>query len=117
MASLIGLGSGRADLIDNAAIIIWDELVNANIAVFEAVHNICSSIKRSQKPFGGIPFIGVGDFRQVAPVIKGAGATATFDACIKSSYLWEKFRVLSLHTPIRSSSDPDFTDFISGRRI
>ena len=84
----------------------------SNVAVVEAVHNVCCEIKHCNKPFGNIPFIGVGDFRQVAPVIKGIGPTTTFDTCIKSSPLWLNFRIYSLHQPIRSASDPGYTKFV-----
>lgn len=111
--SFITPGTSRVDLIDHTTIIIWDEFTMANIAVVEAVHRICCTIKCSNSPFGGIPFIGVGDFRQVGPVIKGTGPTATFDACIKASSIWPSFRVFTLHQPIRSAADPDYTSFVN----
>jgi hypothetical protein len=113
--SFITAASSCADLIINAAAIIWDELCMANVAAFEAVHNICCELKNSTKPFGGIPFVGAGDFRQIAPVVtvvKGVGPSVSFDACIKSSPLWKSFRVFSLHQPIRSAGDPEYTTFI-----
>jgi hypothetical protein len=63
-------------------------------------------------PFGGIPFVGIGDFRQVAPVVKGGGRTATRLASIQSSPLWGKFTILRLHSPIRSAQDPQYTAFV-----
>lgn len=75
--SFIMAASSRADLIINAAAIIWDELCMANVAAFEAVHNICCELKNSSKPFGGIPFVGAGDFRQIAPVVKGVGPSVS----------------------------------------
>jgi hypothetical protein len=110
--SFITAASSRADLIINAAAIIWDELCMANVAAFEAVHNICCELKNSSKPFGGIPFVGAGDFRQIAPVVKGVGPSVSFDACIKSSPLWKLFWVFSLHQPVRSAGDPEYTAFI-----
>jgi hypothetical protein len=84
----------------------------ANVAIVEAVHDVCCLVKQNDRPFGGIPFVGVGDFRQVAPVVKGSGPAASFDACIKSSHLWKHFRILSLHQPIRTASDPGYSAFI-----
>jgi hypothetical protein len=101
----------RADLISSACVIIWEELAGANIAVMEAVHDICCSIKNSTRPFGGIPFVGLGDFRQVAPVVKGQGVVPALLASVKSSYLWPTFRVLSLTYPHRSYQDPGYTMF------
>ncbi|OBZ79596.1 ATP-dependent DNA helicase PIF1 [Grifola frondosa] len=110
--SLIPLHSARAQLIDSTALIIWDELPMVNKAVFEAVHHLCAEIKHSSRPFGGIPFIGLSDFRQVAPVISGSGPSATVDVSIKSSYLWNTFKITSLTLPIRSAQDPDYTAFV-----
>ena len=63
-------------------------------------------------PFGGIPFVGLGDFRQVAPVVKGTGPTASRMASIKASQIWPIFDILKLHTPIRSAQDPEYTAFV-----
>jgi hypothetical protein len=62
--------------------------------------------------FGGIPFVGVGDFRQVAPVVTGHGPTAAIQASIKTSYLWPLFLTNSLTAPCRSATDPEFTAFV-----
>ena len=63
-------------------------------------------------PFGGIPFIGIGDFRQVAPVVKGSGCTPARLVSVKSSTLWPSFSVLSLEAPIRTARDPEYTAFV-----
>ncbi|KAN0080827.1 hypothetical protein V8E54_004031 [Elaphomyces granulatus] len=53
-------------------------------------------------PFRGKAFVGLEDFRPVAPVIRhGSGPAATYDNFIRSSNLWERFEVLRLTTPIR----------------
>ena len=104
--------SNRADLIRNATVIVWDELPMAHRAAVECVDRLCKMLKNSDKPFGGIPFIGVGDFRQVAPVVPNGGETATVLASIKSSDLWRKFELISLHFPIRSATDPTFTHLV-----
>ena len=110
--SKIGPFSSRADLIRAATAIIWDELPMANKAAWECVHHLCCMVRRNHHPFGGIPFIGIGDFRQVAPVVKGCGETATLAASVKSSPLWQHLRVFTLTTPIRTISDPEYTTFV-----
>jgi hypothetical protein len=104
--------TNRADLIAAAAVIVWDELPGAHVSALLCVDEICRKITHVQKPFGGIPFVGIGDFRQVAPVVKGQGQTATSLGSVKSSTLWRHFVVLSLHSPIRSAADPAFTHFV-----
>lgn len=60
--SKIGTFSSRADLIQAATAIIWDELPMANKAAWECVHHLCCTLRRNSLPFGGIPFVGIGDF-------------------------------------------------------
>ena len=104
----IGPFSSRADLIRAATAIIWDELPMANKAAWECVHHLCCMIRRNHRPFGGIPFIGIRDFRQVAPVVKGCGEAAS----VKSSPLWQHLRIFTLTTPIRTINDPEYTTFV-----
>jgi len=63
-------------------------------------------------PFGGIPFLGIGDFRQVAPVVKGTGVTPARLASVKSSPLWDAFHIMKLCAPIRSAQDALYTAFV-----
>jgi hypothetical protein len=101
--------SNRAELIKTAALIAWDELPAANVAWMDCVDELCRYLKKRDLPFGGIPFVGIGDFRQVAPVVKGCGSTSSLLASIKSSIVWSSFHVHDLRTPIRSAQDPEYT--------
>lgn len=67
---------------------------------------------KSDRPFGGIPFLGIGDFRQAALVVKGTGCAPTLQASVKSSTSWTSFQILKLHTPIQSAQDPTYTSVI-----
>lgn len=102
----------RANLIRRATVLIWDELPMANKAAVECVDNLCRALNRRDAPFGGIPFVGLGDFRQVAPVVKGTGVAPALLASIKSSHLWRAFTVLSLHQAIRTAGDPEYTRIV-----
>src|SRR6202034_4108762 len=99
--SKIQLNSGRADLIRAASLIVWEELPSIHKRAFQCAHQISCAILDKSNPFGNIPFVGVGDFRQVAPVVQGQGSTPSVLASIKSSPLWSRFRILSLNSPIR----------------
>jgi hypothetical protein len=59
----------------------------ANKAAFEAVDSLLYSLTASPLPFGGKILIAVGDFRQVAPVVKGGGLSAAIDTSIYTSHL------------------------------
>lgn len=66
--------SPRADLIREAEAVIWDELPMMNKAAWESVNDLCRLIcNRAHTAFGGKTFITLGDFRQVAAVVSGAG--------------------------------------------
>ena len=52
---------------------------------------------------GGISFLGLGDFRQVARVVSGSGESPSLAASVKSSLgTYKKNRVFTLNTSIRS---------------
>ena len=105
--------SPRAELIRHACAIIWDELPMANKADWECVHQLCCLIRnRFDLPFSGIPTFGIGDMRQVAPVISGAGLFASLAASVKSSPLWKATWIHTLNTAMRSINDPESTEFI-----
>ena len=106
------MDSPRADLIRASTVIIWDELPGANVSTFDCADSICQQLMNSRYPFGGIPFIGVGDFRQVAPVVKNSGPSACLSSSVKSSVIWPQFIHFTLSTPIRSAYDEDFTNFV-----
>ena len=105
----VRLFSNRAKLIKSCGLIAWDELPAANVAWLDCVNKLCWSLEHREKPFSGIPFIGLGDFRQVVPIVKGSGSTPSRLASIKLSQIWTSFLIHTLHTPIRSAQDPHYT--------
>lgn len=106
------LNSHRAQLIDETSLIVWEELAAANKTSVECCDSICRQIKKSSHPFGGIPFIGVGDFHQIPPVITSQGRTPALQASVKSSSLWQHFSIHSLFHPHRTENDIDYTNLI-----
>ena len=70
------------------------------IACFDELLRKITSI---DKPFGGKVLLAVGNFRQTAPIVSGAGKSDTIAASIQSSHLWPAFHILRLHAPIRTS--------------
>jgi PIF1-like helicase len=81
----------------------------ANRAAIEAVDRLLQKLSFKSISFGGIPFIGVGDFRQTAPIVKGSNAEMVlFENSIKSSALWRRFEVIELCTSVRMADDMEF---------
>jgi hypothetical protein len=95
-----------------ANLIILEELPMSNVAVFETIDTCLRSVMKSDLPFGGKLILGIGDFRQVGPVILGGGHIEAYDASIKSSTLWPLFEVLTLGTPLRYGHDAALCAFI-----
>jgi hypothetical protein len=63
----------------------------ANKAAFGAVDSLLCNLAASPLPFGGKVLMTVGDFRQVAPIVKGGGLSAAIDASVRTSHLWPAF--------------------------
>ena len=96
-------GTDQANLVKEASLIIWDEAPMMNKHCFEALDRSLSDIvgKHRKKPFGGKIVVFGGDFRQVLPVINGAGRAEIVLAALNSSYPWEYCKVLKLTKNMR----------------
>jgi len=84
----------------------------AHRSALECVNELLQAITGRHDPFGGKIFLGIGDFRQTAPVVRSAGKTETIEPSIVSSPLWPSFTVLRLDQPIRNASDPDYAQWV-----
>ncbi|XP_010468583.2 PREDICTED: uncharacterized protein LOC104748676 [Camelina sativa] len=90
--------SDLANMLKETSLIIWDEAPMMSRYCFENLDRSLSDIMRNgdTKPFGGKVVVFGGDFRQVLPVINGAGRAQIVLASLNSSYLWEHCKVLTL---------------------
>jgi len=86
----------------------------ANKACLHAVDALLRLLCNTDKPFGGKSFIGVGDFHQVAPVVRGGGLSAAIDASVRTSNLWPKFTVRKLEQPMRNAADLEYCNYVDG---
>ncbi|XP_074303613.1 uncharacterized protein LOC141638064 [Silene latifolia] len=101
-------GSDLANLIREAALIIWDEVPMVHRHAFEAVDRAFRDIMQlddptaTEKVFGGKTVVLGGDFRQILPVIPKGGRGNIVDASIsKSTQIWPHCRVLRLQKNMR----------------
>ncbi|KAF6514101.1 hypothetical protein HZS61_006357 [Fusarium oxysporum f. sp. conglutinans] len=105
--------SARAELLRHAALLLWEELPMANKTAVQCADQLLRSIVGQDQPFGGKTFVGIGDFRQVAPVTPATTTpAAVFDASIRSSHLWPHFRILRLVAPLRNAADPFYSAWL-----
>ena len=75
-AANISANSGTAKLLRMTSLLIWDEAPNAPRAAFEAVSRCLQDVLQDlpnrckRQPFGGMPVLLGGDFRQIPPVLR-----------------------------------------------
>ena len=84
----------------------------SNRAAVECTNALLQLLMGNTKPFCGKVVIGLGDFRQVAPVVPNGGPTASLDASVRSSLLWSHFQILRLHQPVRNAEDPAYSEWV-----
>ncbi|KAG7583453.1 Nucleic acid-binding OB-fold [Arabidopsis suecica] len=96
-------GSNQAELIEESSLIIWDEAPMMSKHCFESLDRSLSDIIKGggNKPFGGKVVVFGGDFRQVLPVIHGAGRAEICMSALNASYIWNHCKVLKLTKNMR----------------
>jgi hypothetical protein len=96
-----------AELIQVAALIIWDEAPMTNRRCFEALDRTMRDIlsehipRNALLPFGGKPVVLGGDFRQILPVVRKGTRSSIVGASITNSKLWQHVVLLKLHINMR----------------
>ena len=81
-------GTAITRVMNEAKAIIVDEAPMTHRAVYEAIDRTLQDICGNSKPFGGIPVMFCGDFRQILPVVKQGTRANIVDATLKRSPLW-----------------------------
>jgi hypothetical protein len=69
-------------------------------------------ICHSEDRFGGKLILLAGDFRQIAPVVKGGSSADSINSSIKFSYFWREVKIFHLNKSIRLKGDEDYSKFI-----
>ena len=87
--------------------LVLDEATMGSKDVFRVVDNLLRDLMGALDPvlehiaFGGKVVVLSGDWRQLPPVVRHGGRAATVGASLKSSSLWQHFKVLHLRTNMR----------------
>mgnify|MGYP001560166937 FL=1 len=98
--------------IAKAKVLIIEEISMLSATTFEMADKVCREVRRSEKPFGGLTVVLVGDFFQLPPISKGrevqfAYASPTWrDLNLLTCYLTEQYR----------QDDTDFLEVLSAIR-
>ncbi len=96
--------------VEKANVLIIDEISMLEAQTFSMVNLVCQRIRETQKPFGGLQVVAVGDFFQLPPI--GSDAQFAF-----KSNAWEKanFAICYLTEQYRQD-DTDFLTMLSAIR-
>jgi hypothetical protein len=103
-------GTNLADLMKECSLIISDEAPMTHRHCFETLDRTLRDILKqgnpiaSTTPFGGIPVVLGGDFRQILPVIEGGSRSEIVSATTTNSPLWKFVCILKLHENMRLSN-------------
>ncbi|XP_076948379.1 uncharacterized protein LOC143620603 [Bidens hawaiensis] len=95
------------ELLKKTSLIIWDEAPMIHKHAFEALDRTLNDVMNgdsgntSEAVFGGKVVVFGGDFRQILPVVTNGTRSECVNACINSSYIWSKCKVLKLTKNMR----------------
>lgn len=104
--------SKQADLIRNAALIIWDEVSMVPKDALNVVDRLLKEICQNNLPFGGKTIVFGGDFRQVLPVVRHGNRTTIVESNVKQSPLWSYVTQRKLTVNMRANGDLEFCNWL-----
>lgn len=113
LKSSVGLQSDRAKLLCAAKCHVIDEIGGLNFKAFDCADQLMRTLTGvSNCVWGGRMLITLGDFRQVAPVVRFGGRTATCKASLRTQAIFNNFEILCLEASMRQCNDPEFSSFL-----
>ena len=101
-----------AKRIAKAKVLIIDEVSMLGAATLEMADAVCREVRRSDRPFGGLTVVLVGDFFQLPPISRGGEAKFAFE-----SPVWRDLNLLTCYlTEQYRQDDAEFLDVLSAIR-
>ena len=90
-----------------------DEVTQGNKSLYETVDRSLRETRKCDKPFGGIPTIFSGDWRQCLPVVKGGSRGQIINSTFKRSKLWNHIKKykLEINMRLKNISCPEEKEF------
>ncbi|MFH1178107.1 MAG: helix-turn-helix domain-containing protein [bacterium] len=105
-----------AKRITKAKVLIIEEISMLSAATFEMADKICREVRRSDKPFGGLTVILVGDFFQLPPIM-GRGHSVSTPEFAYESPIWRELNLLTCYlTEQYRQDDAEFLGVLSAIR-
>ncbi|XP_076936118.1 uncharacterized protein LOC143603094 [Bidens hawaiensis] len=105
--NLLKMKTDVYELLKKTSLIIWDEAPMIHKHAFEALDSTLNDVMNGDSAntfealFGGKVVVFCGDFRQILPVVTNGTRSECANACINSSYIWSKCKVLKLTNNMR----------------
>ena len=111
--SSIKAQSLAARIMRDAALLVWDEAPTAPKAMFEAVDLLLRDVRGTDQPFGGLPVLLGGDFRQIPPVLRHIDRDGVACHTLIALSWWRNDHVLrfSLEKNMRAQYDAAYASF------
>src|SRR3989338_1594584 len=109
--------------ITKAKVLIIEEISMLSATTFEMADKVCREVRRSEKPFGGLTVILVGDFFQLPPISRGPSFAQGFGRTQRdvkfaySSTTWRDLNLITCYlTEQYRQDDFDFLNVLSAIR-
>lgn len=114
-ASNIESTSYKARALQEADIIVIDEVSNLSGLFIETLNTLLQDVTNNKQFFGKKKIIFAGDFRQTLCVVKRATRSEVINASIKMNRLFSMFEIYKLTRNMRADgAHPEFLDFLDG---
>lgn len=110
-------------VIENLKYLIVDEVSMVLPNMVDVISNTLKSVRRSDRPFGGVPTIFVGDLFQLPPVVSTQEETVYFSHRYRTRFFFsaDVFReqdIMPVHlTEVRRQVDAEFVDALNRIRM
>ena len=111
----MNVGSDAAAVLRAASLLVWDEAPMASKSAVDAVDRCLRDVRGVDEPFGGLPTLLGGDFRQIPPVLRHIDRGEFAPYTIKAARVWQgerTMRAFSLTYNKRAEGDADFASFL-----
>ena len=108
------LPKGRREIIEKTDVLIIDEISMLHDFRLDVINAIAKTVRRSDKPFGGIQIILCGDFFQLPPVNRGDSRTGGF---VVHAEAWQELTpVICYLEEQHRQNDADFLSILNALR-
>ncbi|XP_060182827.1 ATP-dependent DNA helicase pfh1-like [Lycium barbarum] len=104
--------SSLAFLIQDAKLIVWDEVSMARKKLVETFDSLLRDLMGINTLFGGKVVVFGGDFRQTLPVVKNGAKKDFIRECLLYSNIWDHLQKFRLTQNMRARKDPTFCEYL-----